>query len=218
VHGARLVERVSTPRRYVRSAVGERRFRVAAVDLGIKSNTLRSMAAHGLETHVLPASCALDDVLAIEPDGVFLSNGPGDPAEMTGVIGLTRQLLACRIPLFGICFGHQILGLALGRETYKMRYGHRGINVPVVDSVTGRAAITAHNHGFAVRGEPGERLDSEVGPVMVSHHCPNDGTVEGLRCASVPAFSVQFHPEAAAGPHDAMTMFGDFVALMNEAR
>jgi len=218
VPGARLVDQVSTPRPYVMPAVGERRFRVAAVDLGIKVNTLRTMAAHGLETHVLPASCALDDVLAVEPDGVFLSNGPGDPAELTGAIGLTRQLLARRIPLFGICFGHQVLGLALGRETYKMDYGHRGINVPVVDSVTGRVAITAQNHGYAVCGEPGERFDSDVGRVVVSHHCPNDGTVEGLRCASVPAFSVQFHPEAAAGPHDAMTTFAEFVALMDGAR
>jgi carbamoyl-phosphate synthase small subunit len=216
--GADLTGQVGTVEPYVVPAVGGNRFRVAALDLGIKSNTLRMMAARGVETHVLPVSCALDDVLAVEPDGVFLSNGPGDPAAMTGVVALTKQVLARRIPLFGICFGNQILGLALGRGTYKMRYGHRGINIPVVDTAHGRVAITAQNHGFAVEGDAGERFDSQFGPAVVSHHCPNDGAVEGLRCLEAPAFSVQYHPEAAAGPHDAAVLFDEFASLMSEAR
>jgi carbamoyl-phosphate synthase small subunit len=137
---------------------------------------------------------------------------------MADVVELTRALLSRRVPLFGICFGHQILGRALGRETYKMLFGHRGLNVPVIDASDGRVAITAHNHGFAVSGEPGERFSSPFGPAVVSHHCPNDGTVEGLRCVDVPAFSVQFHPEAAAGPHDADRLFTAFIDLMSAAR
>src|SRR5204863_2863655 len=185
--GADLASRVGTVAPYVVPAMGARRFRVAALDLGIKSNTLRMMAARGVETHVLPASCGLDDVLVVEPDGVFLSNGPGDPAAMGGVVTLTRRILAGRIPLFGICFGNQILGLALGRGTYKMPYGHRGLNVPVVDTARGRVAITAQNQRFAVEGEAGESFDSQFGRAMVSHHCPNDGTLDGLRWLDAPA-------------------------------
>jgi carbamoyl-phosphate synthase small subunit len=211
---ANLSARVSTLQPYTVPAVGEPRFRVAALDLGAKSSTLRMLASRGVETRVLPASSSPDELLATEPDGVFFSNGPGDPAAMSGAVALAQAVIERRIPLFGICFGHQILGLALGRRTYKMRYGHRGINIPVIDGATGRVAITAQNHGFAVEGEAGERFDSPFGPTVVSHHCPNDDTVEGLRCVEVPAFSVQYHPEAAAGPHDAEPLFDEFTQLM----
>ncbi|MGH3436715.1 MAG: glutamine-hydrolyzing carbamoyl-phosphate synthase small subunit [Sciscionella sp.] len=216
--GADLAGAVTTPARYVVPAEGELRFRVAALDLGIKFNTPRMMAARGIETHVLPCSATLEDILAVAPDGVFLSNGPGDPATQAHAVELTRSVLARRIPLFGICFGNQILGRALGLGTYKLTYGHRGINVPVIDTATGRVSITAQNHGFALEGEPGERFDTEFGAAVVSHYCPNDGTVEGLRCADVPAFSVQYHPEAAAGPHDAAGLFEEFTTLMSGDR
>ncbi|SFQ51080.1 carbamoyl-phosphate synthase small subunit [Amycolatopsis arida] len=212
--GADLAGEVTTPEPYVVSAQGRRRFRVAALDLGIKSNTPREMSRRGIEVHVLPAGSGLDDVLAVEPDGVFLSNGPGDPETQEHAIALTREVLGRELPLFGICFGNQILGRALGLGTYKMRYGHRGINIPVLDVATGRVAITAQNHGFALEGEPGQEFDSPFGRARISHYCPNDDTVEGLRCADVPAFSVQYHPEAAAGPHDAASLFDEFVTLM----
>jgi carbamoyl-phosphate synthase small subunit len=213
--GADLSGAVSTKQTYVVGADGERRFRVAALDLGIKYNTPRMMAQRGIETHVLPVGSGLDDLLGVEPDGVFLANGPGDPATQAHAIELTRSVLERRIPLFGICFGNQILGRALGMGTYKMAYGHRGINVPVIEAATGRVAITAQNHGFALEGEAGQRFDTPFGTTEVSHHCPNDGTVEGLRCVDVPAFSVQYHPEAAAGPHDAASLFDQFVELMS---
>ena len=216
--GANLVGDVTTAEPYVVPAAGQRRFRVAALDLGIKSNTPRMLAARGIETHVLPATSSLEQVLALEPDGVFLSNGPGDPATAEHAVALTRGVLGRRVPLFGICFGNQILGRALGRGTYKMRYGHRGLNIPVLEHATGRVAITSQNHGFAVEGVPGERFDTDVGPAVVSHSCPNDGTVEGLTCLEAPAFSVQYHPEAAAGPHDAAPLFGRFCDLMEGQR
>ncbi|HEU5472814.1 MAG TPA: glutamine-hydrolyzing carbamoyl-phosphate synthase small subunit [Actinophytocola sp.] len=212
--GADLAGEVSTARPYVVPAVGTVRFRVAALDLGIKSNTPRMLAARGIETHVLPASATADELLAVEPDGVFLSNGPGDPAAMDHAVALTKSVLERRIPLFGICFGNQVLGRALGRGTYKLRYGHRGINIPVIDTATGRVAITAQNHGFALEGEAGERFDTPFGPATVSHYCPNDGCVEGVRALEVPAFGVQYHPEAAAGPHDAALLFDEFLGLM----
>ena len=215
--GAELAGEVSTATSYVVPADGERRFRVAALDLGIKSNTPRQMAARGIEVHVLPMSSSLDDLLAVEPDGVFLSNGPGDPATTTHATELTKAVLEREIPLFGICFGNQILGRALGLNTYKMRYGHRGINIPVIDVETGRVAITAQNHGFALEGEPGQRFSTPFGAARISHYCPNDDTVEGLRCADVPAFSVQYHPEAASGPHDAAPLFDQFTSLMKRA-
>ncbi|HYZ09766.1 MAG TPA: glutamine-hydrolyzing carbamoyl-phosphate synthase small subunit [Pseudonocardiaceae bacterium] len=212
--GADLVGEVTTAQPYRVAADGPVRFRVAALDLGIKSNTPRMLAARGIETSVLPATSSLEQVLALAPDGVFLSNGPGDPATAEHAVTLTRGVLAHRVPLFGICFGNQILGRALGRGTYKMRYGHRGLNIPVVEHVTGRVAITSQNHGFAVEGAPGERFDTDFGPAVVSHSCPNDDTVEGLTCLEAPAFSVQYHPEAAAGPHDAAPLFDRFCALM----
>ncbi|HEV7789579.1 MAG TPA: glutamine-hydrolyzing carbamoyl-phosphate synthase small subunit, partial [Pseudonocardia sp.] len=217
MEGADLTGEVTTPTRYVVPAAGERRFTVAAPDLGIKSNTPRMLAARGIETHVLPAHTTIEQIEALAPDGFFLSNGPGDPATADGPVELTRQVLERRIPLFGICFGNQILGRALGRGTYKMRYGHRGINIPVVEHATGRVAITSQNHGFAVEGEAGERFDTPFGPAVVTHTCPNDGCVEGMAALEVPAFSVQYHPEAAAGPHDAADLFDRFVDLMAEA-
>ncbi|WP_026424381.1 glutamine-hydrolyzing carbamoyl-phosphate synthase small subunit [Actinokineospora inagensis] len=212
--GAELASQVSTAQTYVVPARGERRFRVAALDLGIKSNTPRMLAARGIETHVLPANSSLDDLLAVEADGVFLSNGPGDPATADHAVGLTQGILERRIPLFGICFGNQILGRALGLGTYKLRYGHRGINIPVIDVATGAVAITAQNHGFALEGEPGKDFDTPYGRATVSHFCPNDGCVEGVAALDVPAFSVQYHPEAAAGPHDAATLFDRFATMM----
>ena len=217
--GADLVGEVTVAQPYlVPAGPARRRFRVVALDLGIKSNTPRMLAARGIETHVLPATATLEQVLEREPDGVFLSNGPGDPATADHAVSLTRAMLAQQVPLFGICFGNQILGRALGRGTYKMRYGHRGLNVPVVERATGRVAITSQNHGFAVAAEPGERFESDFGAAVVSHYCPNDGTVEGLTCLDIPAFSVQYHPEAAAGPHDAADLFDRFCQLMSQGR
>jgi carbamoyl-phosphate synthase small subunit len=216
--GADLTGEVSTAERYVVPALGEKRFTVAAPDLGIKSNTPRMLAARGIETHVLPSATSVEEILELGADGVILSNGPGDPATADPVVELTRRVLDRRIPLFGICFGNQILGRALGRGTYKMRYGHRGINIPVIDHAHGTVAITAQNHGFALEGEPGEIFDTPFGRAEVSHSCPNDGTVEGVRALEVPAFSVQFHPEAAAGPHDAAALFDRFAELMRGDR
>ena len=214
--GADLAGEVTTAKPYVVAPQGERRFRVAALDLGIKSNTPRQMSRRGIEVHVLPATSTIEDLLAVEPDGVFLSNGPGDPATQAHAISLTEETLRREIPLFGICFGNQILGRALGLGTYKMRYGHRGINIPVIDTDTGKVAITAQNHGFALEGEPGQTFESPFGTAKISHYCPNDDTVEGVRCSDVPAFSVQYHPEAAAGPHDAAPLFDEFVSLMED--
>ncbi|RSN34237.1 carbamoyl phosphate synthase small subunit [Amycolatopsis sp. WAC 01416] len=215
--GADLAGEVSTKQPYVVKAQGETRFRVAALDLGIKSNTPRMMAARGIEVHVLPSSSTVDELLAVEADGVFLSNGPGDPATTAHATELTKSVLQREIPLFGICFGNQILGRALGLGTYKMRYGHRGINIPVIDVATKRVAITAQNHGFALEGEPGQRFETPFGAAQISHYCPNDDTVEGVRAFDVPAFSVQYHPEAAAGPHDAAPLFDEFVSLMEKS-
>jgi carbamoyl-phosphate synthase small subunit len=214
--GADLAAEVTTEKPYVVRPEGRSRFRVAALDLGIKSNTPRQMVQRGIEVHVLPSASTLDELLAVEPDGVLLSNGPGDPATMAHATELTRQLLELRIPLFGICFGNQILGRALGLGTYKMPYGHRGINIPVIECASGRVAITAQNHGFALEGEPGQVFSSPFGAAQISHHCPNDGAVEGVRALEVPAFSVQYHPEAAAGPHDAASLFDEFVSLMEK--
>ena len=214
--GADLYGAVTTPREYVVPADGETRFRVAALDVGIKANTPRMFAARGVETHVLPADTPIERVEELAPDGFFLANGPGDPATADVPVALTRQVLERRIPLFGICFGNQILGRALGRGTYKLRYGHRGINIPVVEHATGKVSITAQNHGFAVEGEAGERFDTPFGPAEITHTCPNDGCVEGLALLDAPAFSVQYHPEAAAGPHDAADLFDRFVALMDD--
>jgi len=240
--GANLVDDVSTASPYVVPAAGEHRYTVAALDLGIKRNTPRRMAQRGITTHVLPAASTVDDILATGADAVFLSNGPGDPATADRAVALTRELLQRRLPIFGICFGNQILGRALGFGTYKLRYGHRGINQPVLDLATGKVEVTAHNHGFAVAwpgreqqlsavARPGREQQlsavaapvgcghaTEYGLVHVSHVCLNDNVVEGLRLADgdgrTAAFSVQYHPEAAAGPHDADYLFDRFVELI----
>lgn len=216
--GADLAGEVSTDSPYVVDSVGEQRFTVAALDLGIKTNTPRNFAQRGITTHVVPSNTTFDDLSALRPDGVFLSNGPGDPATADHVVEVTRQVIEAGIPLFGICFGNQILGRALGRSTYKMAFGHRGINVPVIDHVTGRVAITAQNHGFALEGEAGEEFDTQFGRAMVSHTCANDGVVEGIKLIDGRAFSVQYHPESAAGPHDAEYLFDQFVDLMSEVK
>jgi carbamoyl-phosphate synthase small subunit len=215
--GADLCGQVSTDQGYIVDAQGSQRFTVVALDLGIKTNTPRNFAQRGVRTHVLPSSATFGQIADLEPDGVFLSNGPGDPATADRVVGVTREILGAGIPLFGICFGNQILGRALGRSTYKMAFGHRGINVPVIDHATGRVAVTAQNHGFALEGEARERFDTDFGPAVVSHTCANDGTVEGVRLLDGRAFSVQYHPEAAAGPHDANYLFDEFVELMDRS-
>ncbi len=212
--GADLAGEVSTDAAYVVEPDGAQRFTVAALDLGIKTNTPRNFARRGIRSHVLPSSVTFDEIAELNPDGVFLSNGPGDPATADHVVGVTQQVLAAGIPLFGICFGNQILGRALGRSTYKMVFGHRGINVPVMDHATGRVAVTAQNHGFALEGEAGEEFDTPFGRAVVSHTCANDGVVEGIKLVDGRAFSVQYHPEAAAGPHDANYLFDQFVDLM----
>ena len=212
--GADLCGEVSTDRGFIVEAEGAHRFTVVALDLGIKTNTPRNFAQRGIRTHVLPSSATFEQIADLKPDGVFLSNGPGDPATADRVVGVTREVLGAGIPLFGICFGNQILGRALGRRTYKMVFGHRGINVPVIDHATGRVAVTAQNHGFALEGERGEVFDTDFGPAVVSHTCANDGVVEGVKLRNGRAFSVQYHPEAAAGPHDANYLFDQFVDLM----
>ena len=212
--GADLAGEVSTPEPYVVPADGPRRGTVAALDLGIKRRTPYEMARRGLEVHVLPARSSYEDVRAVAPDGLFLSNGPGDPAASEHAVSLVRRALEDRLPVFGICFGNQILGRALGFGTYKLRYGHRGINSPVQDRASGRVEVTAHNHGFAVDAPLDGPVTTPYGRVEVSAVCLNDGVVEGLRCLDVPAFSVQYHPEAAAGPHDAAHLFDDFLALL----
>jgi carbamoyl-phosphate synthase small subunit len=216
--GADLVGEVTTRRPYVVAAEGTHRFTVAAIDLGIKRNTPRRLAARGVTTHVLPASSTVDDVLAVGADAVFLSNGPGDPATADGPVALTAALLRRRTPIFGICFGNQILGRALGFGTYKLAYGHHGVNVPVADRATGKVEVTAHNHGFAVDAPLDAVTETEFGAVRVSHVCLNDDVVEGLALRDAPAFSVQYHPEAAAGPHDADYLFDRFVALLEGDR
>ncbi len=228
--GADLAREVSTRQPYVVPARGEKRFTVAALDLGIKAMTPRRMAERGIEVHVLPATSTAADLLAVDPDGVFFSNGPGDPAAADYAVAAMRGVLEARVPVFGICFGNQILGRTLGFGTYKLKYGHRGINQPVQDRATGRVEVTAHNHGFAV-AVPGRehgrsavdapvdgRAETPFGRVEVSHVCLNDGVVEGLRCLDVPAFSVQYHPEAAAGPHDAGYLFDRFSELMRTGK
>jgi carbamoyl-phosphate synthase small subunit len=214
--GADLAGQVSTAGEYVVEPQGPHRFSVAAIDLGIKTNTPRNFARRGVRSIVLPSSVTFEQIAELKPDGVFLSNGPGDPATADHIVDVTREVLGAGIPLFGICFGNQILGRALGLSTYKMVFGHRGINIPVMDHATGRVAVTAQNHGFALEGEAGQRFDTPFGPAVVSHTCANDGVVEGVKLAEGKAFSVQYHPEAAAGPHDAEYLFDQFVDLMAE--
>jgi carbamoyl-phosphate synthase small subunit len=216
--GADLAPQVSAAEPYVVPAVGEKRFTIAALDLGIKTATPRYLAELGVETHVLPATATAADLLEHGPDGIFLSNGPGDPAAADYAVTAVQGVLDARRPLFGICFGNQILGRALGLGTYKLRFGHRGLNQPVLDRVSGTVRVTSHNHGFAVDAPLDRPTDTPYGRVEVSHVGLNDDVVEGLRCLDVPAFSVQFHPESAAGPHDAAPLFQRFVDLMEETK
>ena len=223
--GANLSEAVSTQDGYVVPAVGEKLFTVAALDLGIKANSPRMMSERGIEVHVLPAAATLDDVLAVQPDGLFFSNGPGDPAAMSGQVELLTSALERGLPFFGICFGNQLFGRALGFGTYKLKYGHRGINQPVMDRTTGKVEITAHNHGFAVDAPLDAATTTPYGQVTVSHVCLNDDVVEGLELRDpesaggrLRSFSVQYHPEAAAGPHDAAYLFDRFCQLMSEQK
>jgi carbamoyl-phosphate synthase small subunit len=214
--GSYLSADVSTEQTYVVPAIGRKRFTVAAIDLGIKGATPRALAARGVEVHVLPFNANFQEIQAVQPDGVFLSNGPGDPSTMNDVVELVREVLAAEIPIFGICFGHQILGRALGFETYKLQFGHRGINQPVLDKKTGKVEITAHNHGFAIKAPTDAVFNTVYGPGEVTHVGLNDGVVEGLQLLERGAFSVQYHPEAAAGPHDAAYLFDRFISLMEK--
>ena len=213
--GAFLAEDVSTDKKYVVPAVNPR-FKVVALDLGIKAATPRSFAERGVEVTVVPFNSTSEQILQLKPDGVFLSNGPGDPSTMDAVVETVREILNAEIPIFGICFGHQILGRALGFETYKLQFGHRGINQPVLDKLTGKVEITAHNHGFALKAPTDGIFTTVYGRGEVTHIGLNDGVVEGVRLIDKPAFSVQYHPEAAAGPHDANYLFDRFVNLMEE--
>jgi len=215
--GADLAGEVSTEETYVVPAIGEKKFTVAALDLGIKGMTPHRMTERGIEVHVLPSNATLDDVLAVKADGVFMSNGPGDPATADEEVALLQQVLERQIPYFGICFGNQIFGRALGLGTYKLKYGHRGINQPVQDLTTGKVEVTSHNHGFAVDAPIEGTFETPYGPGRVTHVGLNDRVVEGLALLEQPAFSVQYHPEAAAGPHDAAYLFDRFVDLMAAA-
>jgi carbamoyl-phosphate synthase small subunit len=216
--GSELAGEVSTDRTYVVPAAGERRFAVVALDLGIKSMTPHRLAERGVEVHVLPATATYEEVRAVGADGLFFSNGPGDPAATTAQVDLLRAALADGTPYFGICFGNQLFGRALGFETYKLKYGHRGINQPVMDRTTGKVEVTAHNHGFAVDAPLDAPATTPYGVATVSHVCLNDDVVEGLELRDhdgrLLSFSVQYHPEAAAGPHDAAYLFDRFVALL----
>jgi carbamoyl-phosphate synthase small subunit len=273
--GADLARVVSTPEPYIVRPPGQVRYRVVAVDLGIKASTPRNLAARGCEVTVVPAGTTAGEVLAASPDGVFFSNGPGDPAAATYAVEAMRGVLGAGLPVFGICLGSQILALALGLGTYKLRYGHRGVNQPVMDLATGRVYITSHNHGFAAAlpGDPAQSSAAQssaaqssaaqssaaqssaaqssaaqssaarpeapqsgpatwshvpaqarqpfgtpFGPAVVSHVNLNDGVVEGLRLLERPVFSVQYHPEAAPGPHDAADHFDHFCTMLERAR
>ncbi|GAB3541178.1 glutamine-hydrolyzing carbamoyl-phosphate synthase small subunit [Arthrobacter tecti] len=225
MEGSRLAEEVSIDSSYAvepsdHGWEGDPRFTVAALDLGIKAMTPKHFAQRGVRTVVLPADASYEDVVAAGADGVFISNGPGDPSTADAQVALLRRVLDARVPFFGICFGNQILGRALGFGTYKLRYGHRGINQPVLDRRTGKVEITSQNHGFAVDAPldgPVTAPEERFGRVEVSHVSLNDDVVEGLACLDLPAFSVQYHPEAAAGPHDSAYLFDRFIDLMTDA-
>ncbi len=210
--GQNLSSSVSVSRPETTMAVGTELGALAVLDLGVKRSTIANLAARGFEVHVLPQDTSFEDLLHLDPVAVFYSNGPGDPAASDDHVELLRRVLAARIPFFGICFGNQLLGRALGFGTYKLPFGHRGINQPVLDVATGRVEITSHNHGFAVDAPRHGVVESPAGfgRVQVSHLDLNDDVVEGLRALDLPAFSVQYHPEAAAGPHDGNHLFDRF--------
>lgn len=214
--GRNLSERVSVGQTRVVEPVGELVGNLAVLDLGIKESTVHHLAARGFRVHVLPSQSTLGDVIAIDPVGLFYSNGPGDPSASASHVELLQGALRTNIPFFGICFGNQLLGRALGFDTYKLKYGHRGINQPVLDRETGHIEITAQNHGFAVEAPREGVVESPAGfgRVQVSHVSLNDDVVEGLKALDIPAFSVQYHPEAAAGPHDSTYLFDRFRDLV----
>ena len=224
MQGLRLTDEVSTQEDYTIEPCGdyegkEPLYTVVAVDFGIKAMTPHRLAQRGCRVHVVSSSISFESLQALNADGVFFSNGPGDPAQANREVELLRNVLDAGYPFFGICFGNQLLGRALGFGTYKLKFGHRGINQPVKDVTTGKVEVTAHNHGFAVDAPIGETIQSpyengHFGRVIVSHVDLNDNVVEGLQCLDIPAFSVQYHPEAAAGPHDASYLFNRFVELM----
>ena len=226
--GQRLYDEVSVDTRYTVEPTGEYegkdpRFTVVAVDLGLKGMTPQRMAERGCRVHVVPSTITFEQIEQLHPDGVFFSNGPGDPEQAGPMVELLRRILAAKYPFFGICFGNQLFGRSLGFGTYKLKFGHRGANQPVQDVTTGKVEVTTHNHGFAVDAPIGKTVDApyedgKFGRVFVSHVDLNDNVVEGLQCVDIPAFSVQYHPEAAAGPHDAAYLFDRFVELMGSAR
>ncbi|WP_156230995.1 glutamine-hydrolyzing carbamoyl-phosphate synthase small subunit [Corynebacterium occultum] len=213
--GADLAAEVTTQENYTLEPEGEVKFTVVAYDMGIKSATPNELVKRGIRTIVVSANTPFAEIQQHNPDGVFISNGPGDPATADGMVNIVREILAAKLPLFGICFGNQILGRALGMETYKMKFGHRGINVPVLNHLNGRIDITSQNHGFALKGEAGKTFETDFGPAKVTHTCLNDDTVEGVALENGLAFSVQYHPESAAGPHDANPLFDQFLELMS---
>jgi carbamoyl-phosphate synthase small subunit len=216
MQGQSLSSIVSTDVRYKVEHEGEYTGSVAILDLGIKRSTIENMIERGLDVEVFPANSTSEILLSGNPDAVFYSNGPGDPETATEQVKVLQEVLKKKIPFFGICFGNQLLGRALGFQTYKLAFGHRGINQPVLDRRTGRVEVTAHNHGFAVRVDGGEQVESPAGfgQVRVSHICLNDNVVEGLECLDIPAYSVQYHPEAAAGPHDANYLFDRLIEMI----
>ena len=214
--GKNLSDQVSVNELRVVPAVGASLGRLAVIDLGVKESTLHHLAARGFDVHVLPSSASYEDVMSLDPVALFYSNGPGDPSASDHHVSLLKSALGDRLPFFGICFGNQLLGRALGFDTYKLKYGHRGINQPVVDRTTGKVEITAQNHGFAVDAPREGVVESPAGfgKVQVSHVSLNDDVVEGLTALDIPAFSVQYHPEAAAGPHDSTYLFDRFRDLV----
>jgi carbamoyl-phosphate synthase small subunit len=214
--GSYLADSVSIQSSEVIPAENGKKFRIAALDLGIKAATPRNFAKRGVETTLLPVTTDFSEIERGCFDGVFLSNGPGDPSSMNDVVANVRNVLDAEIPIFGICFGHQILGRALGFDTYKLRFGHRGINQPVLNRLKDRVEITAHNHGFAVEAPTEGEFSTVYGSGVVSHISLNDGVVEGLKLLDRPAFSVQYHPEAAGGPHDANYLFDEFVSMLGK--
>ena len=220
MQGLSLSDVVSTPEKYVVPAEGTLFGKVSILDLGIKASTIENMTARGLEVHVYPATSDAKTLLETNPDAVFYSNGPGDPETAASQVETLREILRTKTPFFGICFGNQLLGRALGFETYKLAFGHRGINQPVLDRRTGKVEVTAHNHGFAVKVDGGPEVDSPAGfgRVRVSHVSLNDDVVEGLECVDIPAYSVQYHPEAAAGPHDSNYLFDRLIELISNNR
>jgi carbamoyl-phosphate synthase small subunit len=207
-----LASQVSVDESFEYKAKGEEKFHVVCLDFGVKTNSLREFAALDCRLTIVPSDTSAEEILALEPDGIFLSNGPGDPAAMQTVVAEIRHLAESQVPMFGICLGHQILGQAFGGETYKLKFGHRGGNQPIMDLTTGKVEIASHNHGFAVEAKS---LPAEV---EITHVNLNDQTVAGLRHKTLPVFSVQYHPESAPGPHDSEYLFRRFVELMEKEK